>query len=67
MKETGKVRMLEIYWGDSKVKCQWEMKVSAKLFVKWKEKKCWGKIALTVIYTHVGLDIMRKPEERNAF
>lgn len=67
MKETVKVRMLEIYWRDTQAKCQWEMKVNEKLFVQWKEKKCWREIALTVIYTHVALDIMRKPEEGNAF
>lgn len=33
MKETGRAKMSEMYWGDSQVKRQREMKVNAKLFV----------------------------------
>lgn len=36
------------------------MKAKAKLFVLRKENKWQGEIALTVIYTHLELNIMRK-------
>lgn len=61
MKESGKVRMLEIYWGESQVKCQ------CKIICTVKGEEILGRKSIASNYTHVGLDIMRKPEEGNAF